>query len=476
MELMFIPTPSISHLMPMVELAKLLTKREDRLMIKVFIMKQFSDSKVSAYIESLNSNSISNRIQFIDLPAEDEPTTSFNVFSFIESQKPLLKDVLSKLTLAESSSKTYRVAAFVLDMFCTPMIDVANEFGIPTYIYYTSSASALGFTFYFQTLHDEHNQDIFAYKDSDTELVVPSFVNKVPAKVLPSDLLDNSLFFINQARRFKETKGIIINTFMELEPFAINSFLNAKTPLVYPVGPIMNLKGETHETQEPQNGFDVIKWLDDQPLSSVVFLCFGSMGSFEKDQVKEIAYALEHSGCRFLWSLRKPPPSGGIASPSEYTNLEEILPQGFINRTQGLGKVIGWAPQVAILAHSAIGGFVSHCGWNSTLESLWFGVPIATWPIYAEQQINAFEMVKELRLAVEVKMDYSKSKQIIVTAMEIERGIREVMDPNSEIRKNVKEIKEIGRKALMDGGSSLSSLDRLIVDLMGNITHSDQFS
>ena len=254
---------------------------------------------------------------------------------------------------------------------------------------------------------------------------------------------------------------------MELEHFSINSYFNAKTPLVYPARPIMNL----HETQEPQNGFDVMKWLDDQPLSSVVFLCFGSMGSFEKDQVKEIAYALEHSGCRFLWSLRKPPPSGGIASPSDYTNLEEILPQGFINRTQGIGKVIGWAPQVAILAHSAIGGFVSHCGWNSTLESLWFGVPIATWPIYAEQQINAFEMVKELRLAVEVKMDYSKSKQIIVTAKEIEKGIREVMDPDNEIRKNMKEIKEKSRKALMDGGSSHSSLDRLIVDLMGNIAH-----
>ena len=105
------------------------------------------------------------------------------------------------------------------------------------------------------------------------------------------------------------------------------------------------------------------------------------------------------------------------------------------------------------------------------LESLWFGVPIAAWPMYAEQQINAFEMVKELRLAVEVKMDYSKSKQIIVTAKEIERGIREVMDPDNEIRKNMKEIKEKSRKALRDGGSSHSSLDRLIADLMGNIAH-----
>ena len=157
----------------MVELAKLLTERDDRLMIKFFIMKQPSDSKVSAYIEWLNSSSISNRIQFINLPSEDEPTTSFDFFSFIESKKPQLKDVLSKLTLVESSSNTSRVAAVVLDIFYTPMIDAANEFGIPTYIYYTSGANFLGLIFHIQTLHDEHNQDNVAYKDSNTELVVP---------------------------------------------------------------------------------------------------------------------------------------------------------------------------------------------------------------------------------------------------------------------------------------------------------------
>ncbi|KAK7820501.1 udp-glycosyltransferase 71e1 [Quercus suber] len=156
MELMFVPTPSISHLIPMVELAKLFTERDDRLMIKIFIMKQPSDSK----------------------PKTPTQRCSFQAYS------------------CRASSDTSRVAAFVLDMFCTPMIDVANEFGIPTYIYFTSSANALGFTFYNQTLHDEHNQDILAYKDSDTELVVPSFVNKVPAKVLPSGLIDNPFFLL----------------------------------------------------------------------------------------------------------------------------------------------------------------------------------------------------------------------------------------------------------------------------------------
>ncbi|KAF2293824.1 hypothetical protein GH714_005072 [Hevea brasiliensis] len=169
-----------------------------------------------------------------------------------------------------------------------------------------------------------------------------------------------------------------------------------------------------------------MRWLDDQPPSTVVFLCFGSKGSFSQNQVKEIACALEHSGHRFLWSLRRPARPGLLASPSDYEDPQEVLPEGFLDRTTGIGKVIGWAPQVAVLAHPAVRGFVSHCGWNSILESIWFVVTIATWPLFAEQQFNAFEMVVvELGLAVEIKMDYRNDSGVIVNCDEIERGIRQ---------------------------------------------------
>ena len=81
----------------------------------------------------------------------------------------------------------------------------------------------------------------------------------------------------------------------------------------------------------------------------------------------------------------------------------------------------GWVSQVSILAHKAIGGFISHCGWNSILESLWHGIPIATWPIYSEQQMNAFEMVKELGLAIEIRLDYREGSDLVL-AKEVERN------------------------------------------------------
>lgn len=102
-----------------------------------------------------------------------------------------------------------------------------------------------------------------------------------------------------------------------------------------------------------------MQWLDAQPPSSVVFLCFGSMGKFDVDQVKEMANGLDLSGYRFMWSLPQLGPE---------RNFDEALPKGFVERMGHRGKIIGWAPQVLVLAHRAIGGFVTHCGWNSILN------------------------------------------------------------------------------------------------------------
>jgi hypothetical protein len=204
----------------------------------------------------------------------------------------------------------------------------------------------------------------------------------------------------------------------------------------------------------------IMKWLDDQPPSSVVFLCFGSRGIFGATQVKEIAFGLERSGQRFLWSLRPP-----ASLPSD----NDILPEGFLERIEGKGMICGgWAPQVEVLEHKAVGGFVSHCGWNSILESLWHGVPIVTWPIYAEQQLNAFKMVRELGLAMEMRLDYRSGGGDLVMADEIERAVRGMMDGGSEVRKKVKEMGEKARKAVMEGGSSFASIEQFIDDMTGS--------
>ncbi|XP_030456231.2 anthocyanidin 3-O-glucosyltransferase 2-like [Syzygium oleosum] len=477
-ELVFIPSPGMGHLISMVEMAKLLVDRDPCLSATVLVMKLPIDSEVDLYTKSLATSVAATRIRFVHLPRVNTDTkiSSGNFLThFMESNKPHVKQAVANL--ADSTGSTRRFAGFVNDMFCTTMIDLADEFGVPSYVFFTSSTAFLGLMLHLQSLQDEQHVDITKFKDSVAELDFPSFRNPLPAKVLPSVVLAKEAVqpFLEHAKRIRAIKGIIINTFDELEPHALGSLADLGAPMVYPVGPILNLKGETKKKADGGcRGGDIIEWLDKQPPSSVVFLCFGSGGSFSVDQVKEMACALERSGHHFLWSLRRPPPKGKFDLPHDYMDPAEVLPEGFLDRTAGVGKVIGWAPQAAVLAHSAIGGFVSHCGWNSTLESIWFGVAVATWPLYAEQQFNAFELVVELGLAVEIKMDYRRDfrmeSDFVVTAEEIEGGIRKLMeDVGSERRKEVKEVSEKSRRALVEGGSSYLSLGRLIEDIWNNV-------
>nr|ANW09828.1 UDP-glycosyltransferase 16 [Carthamus tinctorius] len=396
--------------------------------------------------------------------------TSFD--EFINRHCKYVRNVVADMMSQPGSGRV--VAGFVIDMFCTGMIDVANEFNIPTYVFFTSNAAFLGFQMHMLSLRDDRDRDLAESTDSDATIPVPSFVNPVPTKVFPSMVKSEGLDFVTRiVGKMREAKAIVVNTFLELETHAIESLsCDSSGPFVYPVGPLLNLEDGAGKQLDDE----VKRWLDGQPPSSVVFLCFGSMGSFEEVQVKEIAYALERSGHRFLWSLRRPPlAEKGFGNPSDYEDPRVVLPEGFMDRTVGIGKVIGWAPQVALLAHRAIGGFVSHCGWNSVLESLWFGVPIAAWPMYAEQQLNAFAMVVELGLAVEIKMDYKKdmfnpkAEIELVTADEIEGGIRRLM-ADETIRTRAKEMSEKSRAAVAEGGSSYASVGSLIEDFMRNIS------
>ena len=478
MELIFVPVPAIGHLVSTVEFAKLLVGRDDRFSVTLLIMKlPMEHSAVTNYIHSVSA-SLSGSIRFVHLPEPDSDSSNSNPSSsspsvffhnIIAKQKPLVRDAVHQLTRSESG----QLAGIVFDMICPSIVDVANELGVPSYVFFTSSAACLALLFHLQTLKDHQGVDVTEFADSDAELVVPGFVNSVPARVLPATAVDKegggSMDFLNRVRRFREAKGILVNTFVELESHVINSFVDGTTPPIYTVGPLLNLQHANNQKQD--SGLDVIRWLDDQPTSSVVFLCFGSAGAFHMDQIKEIAIGLENStGHRFLWTLRRPPLKDEMTLSSDYVNFNEVLPEGFLDRTSKIGKIIGWAPQAAVLAHSAVGGFISHCGWNSTLESIWYGVPVATWPMYAEQQLIAFQIVRELEMGVEIRFDYNMNTSNLVSAQEIEGKIRSLMDGSSDIRMKRTRMKEKCMKALTEGGSSDCSIQRLIGDMITNIS------
>ncbi|XP_019189106.1 PREDICTED: anthocyanidin 3-O-glucosyltransferase 2-like [Ipomoea nil] len=462
-ELFFFPALGMGHLLSAVEIAELLIHRDHHISITIFILKPPFDLKITSFIQSQTSQT---RLKFVTLPI-DEPIDSTNIptpsMIPIDPFKPRVRECV------QETIRTVRLGGFVIDMFSTAMIDVANEFGVPTYVFYTSGAAVLGFLLHMPSITvDEGMEDLRGYK---RDLNIPAYVNPYPPNQFPSALLDQHGFamFLAMSKLISSTKGVLVNSFLELESHAIKALSHyPNSPPVYPVGPILNLAGAGKDSQQ------ILEWLDDQPEGSVVFLCFGSEGYFPEEQVKEIAIALERSGKRFLWTLRCMPEKGSLI-PGEYSDPGEVLPNGFLERTQGVGKVIGWAPQVAILSHPGVGGFVSHCGWNSTLESIWFGKPMAAWPIAAEQQANAFQIVKEIGIGVDLKMDYKRDFKDatkfseMVRAEEIERGIRSVMDPLNPIRLKAKEMSEKSRSAIVEGGSSYTNVGRFIQDVFSNI-------
>lgn len=474
-ELVFFPSSMIGHLMATTEMAERLIDQNNRLSITLIIIS--FNTKTTSMVASLTTTS-NNRLRYEVISGEDQQRTELKATdSHIQCLKPLVRDAVAKI-IDPTRPDSPRLAGFVVDMYCTTMIDVANEFGVPSYLFYTSNAGFLGLLLHMQFMYDtEDIYDMSELEDSDAELVVPSLTRTYPLKCLPYIFKSKEWlsFFVTQARRFRETKGILVNSAAELEPHALKFLSNGNTPAVYPVGPLLHLKNEADDDSVDEKQSEILQWLDEQPPRSVLFLCFGSMGGFSEEQAKEIAVALERSGHRFLWSLRRASPNVMKEPPGVFKNLEEILPEGFIDRTEERGKVIGWAPQVAVLEKPAIGGFVSHGGWNSTLESLWFGVPMAIWPLYAEQKFNAFEMVEELGLAVDIKKHWrgdlllGRTEMEIVMAEEIERGIKCLMEQNSDVRKRVKEMSQKCHEALMEGGSCETALKRFIQDVTENI-------
>ncbi|KAA0066887.1 anthocyanidin 3-O-glucosyltransferase 2-like [Cucumis melo var. makuwa] len=455
-ELIFIPTPVIGHLTSALQLAHLLVSRHPFLSITIFIFKVPFPTRSAHQIQSLCSSYANDRLRFFTLPEQPIPADSKKATilkPLVESQKQNIADAVANLIAAPDSPT---LAGFVVDMFCIPMVDVTKQFSVPTFVFYTSSASFLALLFHLQELYDhEFNHDMDQLLNSATEFAVPGLKNPIPRKVISSMFFDKETneWAHNLTRKFREASGFLVNTFFELESGAINWFGKQNLPPVYAVGPILNLK-----EKDPQKRDEILKWLDEQPPSSVVLLCFGSMGMFNESQSKEIADALERSGVRFIWSIRQVPP-------------ESVLPEGFVGRTRGRGKVMGWAPQMEILEHPATGGFVSHCGWNSVLESLWSGVAVATWPMYAEQQLNAFQMAVELGVAVEVSLDYSMvgAGEEELRAEKIEAGIRKLMEGSEEIKKAVMVKSEESKKATMEDGSSFNDLNRFINHVFHNI-------
>jgi pathogen-inducible salicylic acid glucosyltransferase len=195
-----------------------------------------------------------------------------------------------------------------------------------------------------------------------------------------------------------------------------------------------------------------MKWLDTKEIGSVVFASFGSLAALGEEQMEELSLGLKNSNCYFLWVVRE--------------SEEKKLPDNFLEETTEKGLVVTWCPQLDVLAHKAIGCFMTHCGWNSTLEALSLGVPMVAMPQWTDQPTNAKFIADVWKVGIRIKLN----EKGIATREEIELCIREVMEGErgKEMKKNSLRWKELAIEAVDEGGSS----DKNIEEFVAKLAHS----
>ncbi|CAN6242313.1 unnamed protein product [Urochloa humidicola] len=265
---------------------------------------------------------------------------------------------------------------------------------------------------------------------------------------------DRGTVFLQRQISFgSEMDAVLVNTVEEFEPTGLAMLRRAVKVPVCPIGPLV--RAAESRTGSPETAAAIESFLDGHPRSSVLYISFGSQNSILAEQMVELAAALELTGRPFIWAIRPPVEHDTIG---EFR--AEWLPEGFEERARASNRgllVRGWAPQLRILAHASTGAFLSHCGWNSVLESMAHGVPIIGWPLSGEQFYNAKMLDEEWGVCVEVargnmEEDTAVEREAVAGVLETVMGQTAKAE---EMRKQVCKIREMMETSWgEEGGSS----------------------
>ncbi|XLR48560.1 hypothetical protein S83_033220 [Arachis hypogaea] len=365
-------------------------------------------------------------------------------------------------------------SCIVSDMSLPYTIHIAKKFNIPRISFVGVSCYCL---MCYEALRTSNVKE--SIKDETEYFVIPGLPDEIEVTKaqVPGPADDSWNKFYQEIHAAEaDTYGIIMNSFQELEPEYERMFKKVRKDKVWCVGPVsLSNKDQLEKAQRGNKvsteGWMHQKWLDSQKPKSVIYVCLGSLCNLTATQLIQIGLALEESKRPFIWVIRE---------GSQLKRLEKwIKEDGFEERIKDESLIIrGWAPQLLILSHPSIGGFLTHCGWNSNLEAICAGVPMLTWPLFADQFLNEKLVVKVLKVGVKVgaesSMVWGKEEEIgvLVKKEDIKIGIEKLMDENDadceERRERVRQLAEMAKRSVEEGGSSHSNLTMFIQDILHN--------
>ncbi|KAL3527640.1 hypothetical protein ACH5RR_012296 [Cinchona calisaya] len=473
LHIVLVPFPAQGHLIPTMQLANLLHSKGFYI---TFVNTEFNHrrlirSKGTEWIkgfENFHFEAIPEGLPPSDRNATQDPVALCD--SIRKNCLSPFRDLLSKFA---SHTGIPPVSCIISDGFMSFAIKAAEELDIPVVQFWT--ASACGFMGYLQ-FNELMDRGIIPFKDLsfmndgslDTPIDwVPGMKNirlkDFPSFVRTTDPNDTLLNYLgDEAQNCLKATAMIINTFTSLEHEVLQA-IASKFPRIYAVGPLSKLSKTIAIKDSQVSSFrpnlwkeetECLEWLDKQEPKTVIYINYGSVTIMSDLHLIEFAWGLANSKHPFLWIVR----------PDIVMGDSGILPKEFLEETKDRGLLAGWCRQDQVLDHPSIGVFLTHCGWNSILESISSGVPLISWPFFAEQQTNCWYSCAKWGIGMELSHDVKRNEveELVKNAMEGEKG--------KLMKQNALEWKKKVEVATTVGGSSHLDFDRFVKEVIGH-TH-----
>ncbi|EOA18296.1 hypothetical protein CARUB_v10006803mg [Capsella rubella] len=456
------------HVNPLLRLGKLIASKG---LLVTFVTNELWGKKmrlankiVDGELKPVGSGSI--RFEFFDDEWAEDDDRRADFIVYIRHLESVGIREVSKLV------RRYReanepVSCLINNPFIPWVCHVAEEFNIPCAVLWVQSCAC--FSAYY------HYQDGSVSFPTETEPELDVKLPGVPVlnhEEIPSFLHPSSEFIglrqaiLGQFKNLSKSFCVLIDSFDVLEQEVLD-YMSTLCP-VKTIGPLFKVaKTITSDVSgdicKPAD--QCLEWLDSRPKSSVVYISFGTVAYLRQEQIEEIAHGVLISGLSFLWVIRPP--------PHDFKVEAHVLPQEIKESSvKGNGMIVDWCPQEQVLAHPSVACFVTHCGWNSTMESLSLGVPMVCCPLWGDQVTNAVHLIDVFKTGV--RLGRGATEKRVVPREEVAEKLLEatVGEKAEELKKNALKWKAEAEAAVAPGGSSEKNFKEFVEKLGVGISKS----
>ncbi|KAL5721465.1 hypothetical protein ACHQM5_005109 [Ranunculus cassubicifolius] len=449
--LLVIPYPAQGHVMPLMELSHNLADRGFKI---TFVHTEDTHKKVVAALSS-TGNDYEEFVELVSIPDGLEASEEERKFLaaelieiMIEKMPAYLEELINKINTSNDGND--RISCVIADLNCGWAVEVAEKLSIPRAVFLPASADLIATNLSIPKFIEDglisEDGAIINEQTFQQSPTMPAKTTKDLSWLNMGGILAFEKVVFNMIcennRAVKAADYFLCNSFYDLEPSAFDLVPNLK-----PIGPIFASSKMAHFWAEDST---CLSWLDQQPPSSVIYVAFGSIAILDKKQFDELALGLELSGQRFLWVVRQ-----DLLDDNKAT---VVYPDGFEERVGCRARIVAWAPQREVLAHPAVGCFLSHCGWNSTMEGISHGgVPFLCFPYFYDQIVNK----KYICDVWKVGLGFNQDENGLISRKEIKTKVLEIFGAE-EIKENALKLKEKARNNVSDGGVSSKNFDDFV--------------